>query len=680
MKRNALSEKIIVLGVDGMDPQLTKKFVAQGLMPNVEKLIKRGAQREDLVMLGGVPTITPPMWTTLATGANPNTHGITCFWNQNKYDLEEIIYSLDSRLCKAELLWNIFAEEANKKTLVWHWPGSSWPPTSESENLSVVEGTQPNCINMGIAKCDDGVMVVASSEFEKYAFKRQGHSNTGAGCIITDMEEEQNGDSDYDDDGGFKALSGMNVRNIMLSSADGEGIAEFTTCDLENAPISAAHGWGKNTTDALEFVLVVKNGLVRRPALILKNEKGIYDKVEIYTSKKDLVPYVTLTMENNRKFDVVDTYKIEGGELKNNRYYTLLELQPDGSKVRIYLGNAFDVSKNNLFHPKSLYDEIIENIGYAPAMPNGGGTIPENVENVMLPCWEHYTTWQAKVLNYLIKEHQYEVVFSHIHNIDCLGHAFWEWAKNRKRLPQLDEKQYQGFIASVYKDTDKYIGGFLPLLDDGWTIIITSDHGLLVNEEEHFALMGDPFGINAVVMDDLGYTVLKRDENGNRMKEIDWTKTTAIASRGNHIWINLKGRNKNGIVEPEDKYQLEEKIISDLYSYRNEEGKRIISVAMRNKEAALLGMSGEECGDIIYWNTEGMNRIHGDSMSTYTGYFDSTVSPIFIAAGAGIKEGYVTDRVIREVDVAPTIALLGGIRMPKQCEGAPVYQILSEEM
>ena len=52
---------------------------------------------------------------------------------------------------------------------------------------------------------------------------------------------------------------------------------------------------------------------------------------------------------------------------------------------------------------------------------------------------------------------------------------------------------------------------------------------------------------------------------------------------------------------------------------------------------------------------------------------------IFIAAGSGIKEGFVTDRVIREIDVAPTMAVLGGVRIPAQCEGAPVYQILTEE-
>ncbi|MEL1136274.1 hypothetical protein AAC978_13920 [Desulfitobacterium sp. THU1] len=89
-------------------------------------------------------------------------------------------------------------------------------------------------------------------------------------------------------------------------------------------------------------------------------------------------------------------------------------------------------------------------------------------------------------------------------------------------------------------------------------------------------------------------------------------------------------------------------------------------------------MSGPECGDIIYFVEQGFNRLHGDATSTMTGYRGTSVSPIFIAAGKGIKRGFTTDRVIREVDVARTVAVLTGVRMPAQCEGAPIYQILEE--
>ena len=67
----------MVLGVDGMDPALTK-FMDEGKLPNIKQYVERGACREDLVLLGAMPTITPPLWATLATGAYPETHGITC--------------------------------------------------------------------------------------------------------------------------------------------------------------------------------------------------------------------------------------------------------------------------------------------------------------------------------------------------------------------------------------------------------------------------------------------------------------------------------------------------------------------------------------------------------------------------------------------------------------------------
>ena len=103
-----------------------------------------------------------------------------------------------------------------------------------------------------------------------------------------------------------------------------------------------------------------------------------------------------------------------------------------------------------------------------------------------------------------------------------------------------------------------------------------------------------------------------------------------------------------------------------------------MALALRNKDAAILGMNGEESGDIVYMLEEGFNRVHGDALPTYEGLLDTSVSPIFIAAGAGVKQGYTTKRVIREMDVAPTVAAILGVRMPRECEGAPVYQILQD--
>ena len=45
MKRTALTHKLLVLGVDGMDPKISRKFLAEGKMPNLKKVIERGSAR-----------------------------------------------------------------------------------------------------------------------------------------------------------------------------------------------------------------------------------------------------------------------------------------------------------------------------------------------------------------------------------------------------------------------------------------------------------------------------------------------------------------------------------------------------------------------------------------------------------------------------------------------------------
>ena len=109
------NNKVIVLGIDGMDPKFTKKMLNEGKLPNVKKLLEVGAAREDLYMLGAQPTITPPMWTTLSTGAYPMTHGITCYWNADGDNIGKFRRNFVSAQVKAEQIWQVTAEAGKKR-------------------------------------------------------------------------------------------------------------------------------------------------------------------------------------------------------------------------------------------------------------------------------------------------------------------------------------------------------------------------------------------------------------------------------------------------------------------------------------------------------------------------------------------------------------------------------------
>ncbi len=666
-----LTEKVLLLGVDGLDPAMTKKFVDQGKLPNIKKYIERGAQKEDLKLLCTPPTITPPLWTTLATGALPVTHGITCFWRQDPVHLDTAGYNLDSRLCQAEALWNVTAE-AGMKTLVWHWPGSSWPPTSDSPNLHVVDGTQPAAISAGVARVDMEKIVLAKTAIKEVLFKPAATNNTGAGCVIEDIPETD----DTFDASSVISSGAMSMRNIILKQSDGEDGIEDVAVDLCNSPIKDATGWADAPAGAKEFYVVTSDGLVRRPCLILQNEAGVYDHIAYYHSKKDTEPIVVL-YKDAYTVGVVDEFNHKGDIVLGNRNLLLMDIAEDGSMVRLWMSKAFDIAHDTLFHPKALFKQVVDNVGYIPPNPVFGGKDLEIINRIVLPTWDNVCQWQARALNFLIDENGYQVVFSHIHNVDAMGHMFWFYGKNRPIMDKLEEEGYQKAIEEVYLQTDRYLGQFLHYLDEGWTIMIFSDHGLLTPEEEEKPLIGDAFGCNVGVMQELGFTVLKKDENGNVLKEIDWEKTRAVATRGGQIYINLKGKYPTGIVDPADKYELEREIIDGLYSYRLN-GKRVISVAMRNKDAVNLGTGGPECGDILYWLEEGVNRLHGDALPEVQGYKDTTVTPIFIAAGKGLKQGYKCPRIIRQADMTPTVAHMLGVRMPAQCEGAVIYQILAD--
>ena len=129
-------------------------------------------------------------------------------------------------------------------------------------------------------------------------------------------------------------------------------------------------------------------------------------------------------------------------------------------------------------------------------------------------------------------------------------------------------------MEEIYEDTDVYFWQLKHSLDEGWGYRCRFRHGLSVLEAEKASLTGNPLGVNAYIMRKLGYTTLVETETAIK-KEIDWSRTKVLAVRGNYIWINLKGCDKYGIVDPKDKYALEE-IIKDLLNYRDEEGKRVI--------------------------------------------------------------------------------------------------------
>lgn len=697
LRSKGLTDKLLLLGIDGMDPRFTKRLVTEGKMPNLKKMMDMGSCRDDLVMLGANPTITPPMWATLATGCYPMTHGIMDYNLSAENDKDVTIGAFSSRFLKVQPLFNVTAE-AGKKTLVMHWPGGSFPPTTDSENLITIDGSSPGACCAWSSVRDLDMLYIASTKAEKPSYMPMSVITSdvdgteelklsfGSACASGSSPEAKERLKSYRkwykefiNVDGYKPDNSFVVDNVILDEPKGLmwHLADFPTgCSI--SPVFPANGWEfEIAADAKEFIIITFYGKVQRPALILKNEQGIYDKVAIYKDKSTPEPVAVL--ENDVFTGVYDVIPTKTGEEKVYRNMRLLKIAEDGSYVRIWASRGMSCEDDSVWFPKSLFKEVTDKFG--PPQPTS--QMSGNDADLILKCnneqWIKSAEWQSNVMRYMIKEKGVEVIFSHFHNVDMQGHNYMKYLKNRD-TSKYDENEVVKFAEATYKVTDDYIGSFMGLIDEGWTIIIFSDHALISAEEEAVAL-GDNTGVCLEPLHKLGYTVLKQDKDGNELPEIDWTKTKAIMTRSNSIYINLKGRDSHGIVNPEDKYELEEQIITDLYGYKHPKtGKRIVALALHNKDAVLLGLGGPMGSDIVFAVHESYVEDHGPGLSTAWGHNDTSLSPIFVAAGPGIKENYRTDRYIREVDLAPTAAVLLGVDMPEQCEGAPAYQIFTEKL
>ncbi|MEM3370375.1 MAG: alkaline phosphatase family protein [Candidatus Woesearchaeota archaeon] len=126
-------------------------------------------------------------------------------------------------------------------------------------------------------------------------------------------------------------------------------------------------------------------------------------------------------------------------------------------------------------------------------------------------------------------------------------------------------------IINYYTQKDELIGKVLDSIDNNTALIIFSDHG--------FTSFERAVNINTWLMRN-GFLTLKKNisENdaGELFKYVDWNKTQAYSVGFSGIYLNLKGREKNGIVDPENKEILIDEIIMRLKDFKDPKTNRTI--------------------------------------------------------------------------------------------------------
>ncbi|HKD36969.1 MAG TPA: alkaline phosphatase family protein, partial [Pirellulales bacterium] len=116
----SLGKKVIVIGIDGMDPRLTGSLMKEGLMPNFVKMTAAGGFSD----LGtSTPPQSPVAWANFINGSGPGSHGIFDFIHRHPHEKCEPVFS-GSEIQPGEGYLNV----GDHRLQLDFWPFNHKPP------------------------------------------------------------------------------------------------------------------------------------------------------------------------------------------------------------------------------------------------------------------------------------------------------------------------------------------------------------------------------------------------------------------------------------------------------------------------------------------------------------------------------------------------------------------------
>lgn len=635
----SLPNKVAVIGLDGLPLKLLQKHLDAGDLPVFKRLIDEGMIADNC--LSCYPTITPPNWTSIATGAWPGTHNVLDFWMHyagEPLDIEHCPQAFSSKRSKAEFIWDAL-DKAGKKCIVFNYP-CSWP--SNMKNGIIVGGQ-----GMAVGQRNDGIPAF-NSEVEMVR-----NQLFTTGYYMAAIK------------GVWQAASGWkNVAELRDEPLEMECNLSYMDAKEEPAPAT----W---------YVLTRQSG-----------DNG-YDTVTLAPTRDFDSAFCTLkvgqwsgriktelTMKNGTKRGVTFNCK-------------LIELSENAENFRLYLTGL--LSTDGWTQPPEIAGQI-----------NSHGLAGSEMISLIgdwfgVDTWlevnDLYTQWHTETAVTLLTKNEWDAFFMHYHAPDWAYHYFLnamdpELTKDKK----INDEAWAAHLRMV-QAIDGMLEQIARALPKDTLVILVSDHGEVPDGpsfDPYRALVpaglaklmgGDSLPKDYAAAKELIHEDMTSGAFGAAIEfmqsfgsKVDMKNCKAVPLMTSYIYVNLKGRDPDGIVELNDYEKVQRQIIDALYSYVDpQSGARPVALALSKQDARLIGLHGNDCGDVVYAIYANFGQGHGNILPT-ADWGVGSIRNVLVMNGPNIQKGLRMDRTCRLTDIVPTICYLLRWPLPQHAEGSVLYQ------
>jgi len=324
----------------------------------------------------------------------------------------------------------------------------------------------------------------------------------------------------------------------------------------------------------------------------------------------------------------------------------------------------------------------------------------------------------------LMEDQPWDFMMVHFQATDVLQHAFWKFVDPTH--PRHDPEAAARFVPGmqeVFRRVDGFIGQMVARLGDDVTVVVMSDHGfgplhwvvnlnLFLLEKGLLHLKRNPFTrlrsglfragltpasvwhlIERVGLQNYVWLVSKSTRNKVVSKflsfdDVDWSRTLAYSiGHVGQVYVNLKGRDPQGIVEPGAEYnEVRERVVETLRDLRHPEtGKPLVNRVIPGDQVAHgpyahrgpdLHVVFDDYRAIAFplFATDSRlvtRQIRGDSGC-------HRLHGLLIGWGEGVRPGRPVEGA-RIWDLAPTILHLMGLPVPDDMDGRVLTSILAPD-
>lgn len=636
--------RICILGCDGMDPKLLRRMIDEGRLPNLARLEKEGGFKS---LETSIPPQSPVAWSNFITGAGPGVHGIFDFIHRDPAKQASPYFSTNRIHGGSDAKPYEIGSYQVPKDMILPWVASA-------ENELLRRGTpfwdylDQRAIPVQMYKLPANYPPSES---------KHDHMCCLAGMGVPDA---------FGNQGTFQHFSTKARREVKASEGYRLRLYPYKARGAFNAKIYGPPNEFKVKNPPTMADMKVYVDPDRDVAKLIYVNEGV--------AGDESVEFVLNVGEWSDWKEIHFLKTPVGPSISVMARFLLQSVRPD---VEVYMTPLNFIPTNSpvaVSEPPEFAAEIGEAIG---PYHTQGFAEAFNARKQILMTDEEYRVQSdnileesVKMMDYALDRFEDGVLFFYYSSTDLQAHIFW-WDSDEKhpvRKPE-DARKYMQVVESVYEKMDAALAQCRKKLGDDVTYIVMSDHG--------FSNFSRCVGLNTWLRD-AGYLAANR----NLVIDADWAKSKAYGLGLNGLYLNLKGREKNGIVDPKDRDALLDEITEKLLAIRDPATDAQVIRRVYRAEQCYSGPETKNAPDLLV----GYERGYRASWNTCLGEFDPQV--VFDNDSAWSADHCIAHDVVPGVllsnrkivaespaliDLAPTILSEFGVDKPDQMTGNNVF-------